>query len=510
MNEEFLKASLSLLSHCLATQVVSYSASLHNIAKFSSFSRPHCTAALLSLLLEHSKYISCRSGRAEECLLLSTGLVSITTWALSATSRTIARLVDFRDSQVDLTNLALLQQLLTWLSSDTHAICLSYTGRLEDTELHQELLSTAKLAVKACDQIVLFAAENSSTEKELRRLVEAVRTLEPSLDIRRGVSGPHTRIELVYTLASIVSYDAILCPTSDLTQLAGHLNTVMAIKDISLASLVCHLIRCCLLAMNEHDGFEVLKLDAFTLIKLPRLISILAGDNSRGEVHQGLNMVLDSSALLDLTDARCKGADSYELLVKSMKNLLTDSDSAQLIAGRQAQLEKRKLLDLKQLPDCRDVNLIIKADSTLATIIQTFDSRSTEPAEFENLMSVMFHIIKGSSFDLLLSAASANGSLKALTTRLLVFNEGCKESPGESIRVSQNRAALFDMTFLMLVYMVQCFGSDVVLKDAQSCFFTEWARNCLTEPNTVKPLAGWSSAEQNLSADSLLQQISQG
>ena len=66
------------------------------------------------------------------------------------------------------------------------------------------------------------------------------------------------------------------------------------------------------------------------------------------------------------------------------------------------------------------------------------------------------------------------------------------------------------MTFLMLVYMVQCFGSDVVLKDAQSCFFTEWARNCLTEPNTVKPLAGWSSAEQNLSADSLLQQISQG
>ena len=35
-------------------------------------------------------------------------------------------------------------------------------------------------------------------------MVEAVRTLEPSLDLRRGVSGPHTRIELVYTLATIV------------------------------------------------------------------------------------------------------------------------------------------------------------------------------------------------------------------------------------------------------------------------------------------------------------------
>ena len=501
---------MSLLSHSLATQLVSYSASLHTIAKFSSFSRPHCTAAVLRLLLDHTRFISCKTNRAEECLLLSTGLVSISTWALCTTTRTIARLVDFRDSQVDLTNLAMVQQLLTWLSSDTHAICLAYTGRLEDTDLHQELLSTAKLAVKACDQVVMFAGENSATEQELRKLVEAVRSLEPSLEIRRGVSGPRTRIELVYTLASLLSYDAVLCPTSDLAQLAGHLTTVMAIKDISLATLVCHLIRCCLLAMNEHDGFEVLKLDAFTLIKLPRLISIIAGEHSRGEVHQGLKMVLESSALLDLTDARCKGADSFELLVKSMKNLLTDADSSDLLSGRQAQLEKRKLLDLKQLPDCRDVNLIIKADSTLATIIQTFDSRSTEPAEFENLMSVMFHIIKGSSFDLLLSAASANGSLKALTTRLLVFNEGCKESPGESVRVSQNRAALFDMTFLMLVYIVQCFGSDVVLKDAQPCFFTEWARNCLTEPNTVKPLSGWSAAEQNLSADSLLQQISQG
>ena len=501
---------LSLLSHSLATQLVSYSATLHTIAKFSSFSRPHCTSALLNLILDHKKYISCRTNRAEECLLVATSLVAVSSWALSTTSQTIARLVELRDSQVDLTNLALVRDLLVWLTTDTQAACLSYTGRLEDTELHQDLLSTAKLATKACDQVGLFAAENSGTEKELRGLVEAVRSLEPSLDIRRGVAGPRTNIDLVYSLATIVSYDAILCPTSDLTQLAGHLTSVMAIKNISLASLVCQVIRCCLLGMTEQGGFEVLKMDAFTLIKLPRLISLIAGDNGRGEVHQGLQMVLESSALLDTTDARCKGADTYELMVKSMKNLLTDADSAELISARMAQLEKRKMLDLKHLPDCRDVNLIIKADLTLATIIQTFDSRSTEPAEFENLMSVMFHIIKGSSFDLLLSAASANGSLTALTTRLLVFNEGCKESPGESVRVSQNRAALFDMTFLMLVHMVQCFGSEVVLKDAQNCFFTSWARNCMTEPDTVKPLSGWSSAEQNLSADSLLQQISQG
>ena len=36
-----------------------------------------------------------------------------------------------------------------------------------------------------------------------------------------------------------------------------------------------------------------------------------------------------------------------------------------------------------------------------------------------------------------------------------MFNDGCKESQGKSVKVSQNRAALFDMTLLMWIYMVQ-------------------------------------------------------
>jgi len=108
-------------------------------------------------------------------------------------------------------------------------------------------------------------------------------------------------------------------------------------------------------------------------------------------------------------------------------------------------------VDLKLPPDSRDVNLIIKADSTQATIIQTYEKRTTEQSEFENLLSVMFHIINGSSIDLLLSASAANGTLTALVTKLLMFNEGCKESQGESVKVAQNRATLFDMNFMMLV-----------------------------------------------------------
>jgi len=496
---------LSLLSHSIATQLVSHSATLHAISKFSSFSRPHCTAALLSLILSQRQYLTCRSHRPEECLLLATGLVAVSVWALSTTTQSIARLVELRDSHVDMSNLSKVLQLLKWLSTDRVASCLAYTGRLEDTELHQELLTTAKSAAKACDQIYMFSPENSSLEQDLRLAVEAIRSLDPTANLNNNSCNA-----LSYTLHSLLSFDAVLCPTSDLTQLAGQLSTILSLKGISLACLVCEITQCCLLAMNEHDGFEVLKWDAFTLIKLPRLIGMLVGDNGRGEVHQGLARLLEHHTLLDMTDARCKAANSFELVVRSMKGLLTDVETEKLLSERQAQLEPRKVLDLKPPPDSRDVNLIIKADSTLATIIQTFENRTTEQSEFENLLSVMFHIIKGSSFDLLLSASAANGTLNALVSKLLLFNEGCKESQGESVRVSQNRAALFDMTFLMLVYMVQCFGSHVILKDTTDCFFSSWAKNCMVEPELVKPLCGWAMGEEGSLVDSLVQQFTQG
>ena len=116
--------------------------------------------------------------------------------------------------------------------------------------------------------------------------------------------------------------------------------------------------------------------------------------------------------------------------------------------------------------------------------------------------------MKGSSFDLLLVAASASGMLPTLITKLLEFNEGSKESMGESIKGSQTRAALFDLTFLMLIYAVQCFDSDTVLAGMKPGFFHTWARECMLEEGRIKSLYGFQ--EQESQVDSLLQQINTG
>ena len=70
--------------------------------------------------------------------------------------------------------------------------------------------------------------------------------------------------------------------------------------------------------------------------------------------------------------------------------------------------------------------------------------------------------ISGESFDLLLAASSANGKLKPFVRSMVKFNQQSQESQGESVKNSLLRAALFDITFLMLVHVVQSFGEEVM------------------------------------------------
>ena len=86
----------------------------------------------------------------------------------------------------------------------------------------------------------------------------------------------------------------------------------------------------------------------------------------------------------------------------------------------------------------------------------------------EHLLDILCNIVATENFNLLLvtSAAlttSANNKLKAFVKVLFKFNQVSQESQGESVKNSLLRCALFDITFLMIVYIVQCFGPDLVM-----------------------------------------------
>jgi len=508
---------LDLLDHSIASQLTSYTAVVNSICRFNKYHLPHCTAAFINFVIRHKTFITCR-GDAEDYVQFSLSLVSLATWIMVTASSTLLRLAgEASDSKVDLKNLQLCVDILQWLSTDDSQIsCVLYTGKFEDVELYQELLMAAKGLAKANEQIQLnmIIRAESQIQAQLNNLSQKIKSQEPIQS-----DGPDKwRSELLLCMQSVVSYDVILDPTSDLTQLSGQLTVIMNMRKVSFATMVCELTRICLLGLIDCDRW-----DAFTLLKLNRLIERIQErrqDGGKDEVYQGLLQVLKYHHLLNITDAKCK-ANTYELIVMSFSSmkrqnqpLINDTECKQLLSARQSQIEKRNLSDgefkSNVYMESRDINTIFKADTTVATIIKTFENRTTEPNEFENLLSVMFHIVKGSSFDLLLSAASANGTLPILVTKLLFFNKGTQESMGESNKVAQNRAALFDMTFLMLVYIVQCFSTSILPVGGEG-IFPRWARLCMTEPGNVKPLEAFKDlGGTEALVDGLLNQMMQG
>ena len=105
--------------------------------------------------------------------------------------------------------------------------------------------------------------------------------------------------------------------------------------------------------------------------------------------------------------------------------------------------------------------------------------------------------------------ASSNSKLGNLIQLLLKFNLQSQESQGESVKNSLHRAALFDMTFLMLVYTTQCFGNEVIknaMKKQPNDFINRWINDFMVESSSSNK--DLFTVDNNV--DNLMQQFSNG
>lgn len=76
----------------------------------------------------------------------------------------------------------------------------------------------------------------------------------------------------------------------------------------------------------------------------------------------------------------------------------------------------------------------------------------------ESLLGMLCQVFTGKSFELILAVATVEGKLCTLVSKLINLNECCKQGIDES---NKTLAMLFDITFLMLCYITQTFGSEV-------------------------------------------------
>ncbi|CAK9295672.1 unnamed protein product [Gordionus sp. m RMFG-2023] len=137
--------------------------------------------------------------------------------------------------------------------------------------------------------------------------------------------------------------------------------------------------------------------------------------------------------------------------------------------------------------------LILKVESTVVNILKTFDldcSKNMEP-----ILEVMCHTIIKNNLDIILLVAVNTDTLPVLFRKLIRFLEYSKEALAEGSKSSNSRALLYDISFLILIHIIQTYGIQCLESfkdplagnktgniDITNSFFHTWCRYFMAIP----------------------------
>lgn len=105
------------------------------------------------------------------------------------------------------------------------------------------------------------------------------------------------------------------------------------------------------------------------------------------------------------------------------------------------------------------IKFVIRAETPFTGILKALCSDYNKMQE--PLVGMLCQLLTGTSLDLILSVATVEGKLKTFVSRLINCNELSKQVVGEVGKPAMIRSSLFDVSFLMLTYIVQTYGSNV-------------------------------------------------
>jgi len=239
----------------------------------------------------------------------------------------------------------------------------------------------------------------------------------------------------------------------------------------------------------------------FTFLKLPRLLielnknfdkqkqqqqstqtqpqqtqnqkELVNSSNFINDLKQAFDRLCEYSPLLDEAEYKCN-CDLFKCLVKEL--IKNDQSLMQL-----------KNIDFRKSPARRPMttnnnnnlggHMMLKTEPVVTHMLDTLNS-DQDPVE---LFSVLCQSCSGISFEYTLSAAAATGRLHIFVKRLVEHNELYK-SPREytSAKHYQAQAFNFDITFLILIYIAQRYGADLIERD-QTATFNKWYYECYNQ-----------------------------
>ncbi|XP_065086378.1 mediator of RNA polymerase II transcription subunit 24 [Ochlerotatus camptorhynchus] len=488
---------LSYLKHSLCAHLISHAAVLKRISKYEHFEMHHCLIALLEFLESIIVGVTCR-GKQEEGLLTK-AMLSLVYWLMQIYENAIESYSEHRSLTTEQQQVVeKMVNVLEKIVQSQFLVGVVYVGKFEDPDLFVMLK-------KKCHRIDNLTASSgfvppvgSQKNVTVNDYIRKVGCIDAdTLDMKafdgRGVE------PITYCLQPLIAIDILFNPNCDTQTYVSEFLSIQTLKGYSLSRLYCEIIRACLTCLNNVSGTSRESyICAFTFIKVPQILRQIhlqsrllnpsdfedAKLDYSPEVVEAFELLLQDSPILDFMDAKCACNTVECLLNEMLKHHLINEKYSEMIAAKRDMITSgMQKLDLNTSQHSI-VKFVFRAEPPLVGILKTLSSDYNKVQEA--LLGMLCQVLSGNSFELILSVATVEGKLKTFVSGLIKCNESSKQVPGEMGKPAMTRAALFDVSFLMLVFIVQNYGSDVVLSDGNDSFFEKWVRECMVEKHKSK------------------------
>lgn len=300
-----------------------------------------------------------------------------------------------------------------------------------------------------------------------------------------------TNYALFNSLYSLVAFDVVLRPARSHKLLARQIMTITNFNSSPISMTYCELIRVCMIGLIDTLGTPVkVKWAFFTFLKMPKLLIELSKihknqtltdstttttatsnyvANFINDLKIAFERLCEYSPLLDEAEYKCN-CDFFKCLVKEL--IKNDPNLSQL-----------KHVDFRKLPTKRATinnndnsvggHMMLKTEPVVTTMLETFDTEQ-DPIE---LFGIISQLVSGKHFEFTLNAAASTGRLQMFVRKLVEHNELNRAPRSDSPRNPHVQALIFDITFLILTYISQQYGCDVIGSDQQTTF-NKWFYDC--------------------------------
>ncbi|KAJ8919728.1 hypothetical protein NQ315_006256 [Exocentrus adspersus] len=474
---------LSYLRHSLSAQLVSHAAVLQRLSKYNQLSKVHCVMSLLEFLEGMLPGVTC-CGKPEETVL-ATAVLSIALWLLNI----------LQQCQTTPALIHKTAELLKVLLEDDFYVSMMCLAKYNNDTGSNKVVVTELFneTSRKCIEIEATLTETDELLKYVRKLGNIdINMLCLPVDSEKwpgSLIQPWLEVTLVGN------------PGGSTAVLAKQLQIFQRLKGFSDARLYAELMRGSLLALyNVSQTSHESQWGAFAFLKVPHILFKLAGKSDSMSVVNAVELMLQHTPLLDAMDANSS--------CSSLKYLLDELAKIRLLSEAQVKhlVEKKKAppsVKLDTAPASTGIpKAIIFAESTIDGILKTL---STDYHKIQDALLGMLHqVLTGKSFELILAVATVKGQLRTLVNRLIRFNE-CSKFGGDKAK-----SQLFDITFVMLMAIVQNYGAAAVLDLDGTSLFEQWVRSCMVERQKPKAPEQLLRLGDPTVVDSLLQQFNAG